>query len=55
MHPEKSCALEEILNTDWERFSGRTKEVRGRFVRASSMNGVPIQLPAFSAVLYKVK
>ena len=55
MHPEKSCTLEEILNTDWERFSGRTKEVRGRVVRASAMNGVPIQLPAFSAVLYKVK
>ena len=55
LHPEKSCAMEEILNTDWERFSGKTREEKGRMIRATSMDGAPVALPAFSAVLYKIK
>ena len=26
LHPEKNCVLKEILNSDWERFGGNTKD-----------------------------
>ncbi len=57
LHPEKNCVLKEILNSDWERFGGSTKERSGQteFIPAPSMTGVPVSLPAFSTVLYEVK
>ena len=57
LHPEKNCVLKEILNSDWERFGGNTKERSGQteFIPAPSMTGVPVSLPAFSTVLYEVK
>lgn len=47
--------LVEVLNTDWERFSGSTKEKKGVKVSASSQQTTAIRLPAFSSILYEVR
>lgn len=46
--------LVEVLNTDWERFSGKTKEKKGTKIIASSQQTTAIRLPAFSSILYEV-
>jgi 1,4-alpha-glucan branching enzyme len=57
LHPEKSGALVPILNTDWERFGGQTKELppEAALLRADSVSGVEIELAPFGSILYEVK
>ena len=57
LHPEKSGALVPIINTDWERFGGRTKELpaEAALLRADSVSGVEIKLAPFGSILYEIK
>ncbi len=57
LHPEKSGALVPILNTDWERFGGQTKELppEAALLRADSVSGVEIELAPFGSILFEIK
>ena len=43
-----------VLNSDWERFGGRSKEVESKAEEVSSAFVIPIQLPAFSGRIYEI-
>ena len=57
LHPEKSGALMPILNTDWERFGGQTKELpaEAALLRVDSVSGVKIELAPFGSILFEIK
>ena len=46
-----------ILNTDWERFGGQTKELptEAALLRVDSVSGVKIELAPFGSILFEIK
>ena len=52
--PSRKGMMKLILNSDWERFGGRTKETESKAEEVSSGFVIPIQLPAFSGRIYEI-
>jgi hypothetical protein len=52
--PDKAGTMRLLMNTDWERFSGKAKETKIR-MKVMPGAGVPMTLAPFSGVLYDLK
>ncbi len=52
--PSRKGTMKLVLNSDWERFGGRSRETESRAEEVSSAFVIPIQLPAFSGRIYEI-